>query len=211
MKAYRCGEIIHWNITEQENSASHCGFTYLHCTLLGTGGKQQQDFNKRRAVSCTIVFCWFPLLVFSLYWCKALPPLKLGSCICSVLVREICSSFGTPCASSSSRGLPAEPCSNALVLLYKTSCQGWDIFLFLLLRFWKFAMKKCHKLSNGTWCRCMIFYWIVKFESISNTPTVCTSVHQSTHLPCEYFHIFKNLLTNVTLFLNTVCGNNTIF
>lgn len=130
---------------EQENSASHCGFTYLHCTVFAWNWRKaasmQQDFNKMRAVSCTIVLCCFPLLVFSLYWCKELPPLKLGS----VLVREICSSFGTPSASSSSRGFPAEPCSSALVLLCKTSCQGWDVFPFLLLRFWKFAMKKCHK------------------------------------------------------------------
>lgn len=47
--------------------------------------------------------------------------------------------------------------------------------------------------------------WIVKFESVSNTPTACTT------FTCEYFHIFKNLLKNVMLILSTVCDNNTIF
>lgn len=130
--------------------------------LLGTGGKQHpcsRSFNNMTRSSwlypCVLLF---PLVtVFSHYWCRALPPVKLSSCICSVLVREICPSFGTPSASSSNRGFPAEPCSRALVLLYTSSCQGWDVFPFLLLRFWKFAMKKWQKLSNGTWCRCRIF------------------------------------------------------
>lgn len=99
------------------------------------------------------MICCFPLLQCSHYWCRALPPLKLSSCICSVLVREICSSFGTPSASHSSRGFPAEPSSSALALFYKNSCQGWDVFLSVLIL--KVCCEEMTQIEQ--WCRCTIF------------------------------------------------------
>lgn len=125
----RSGEMIHWNVIEQENSATHCGFTYFHCTL--SYCVQENTFcleleessihavgvsvKWERAVNCTTVL--FPFVtMLSFYWCKTLPPLKLGLHICSILVREICSSFGTRNTRNISRGFPAEPYSNALAL-----------------------------------------------------------------------------------------------
>lgn len=89
-------------------------------------------------------------MMFSLYWCRTLPPLKLCLCICSILVREICYSSGIPRMSSSNTGFPAVPCSWATALFYKNCCQGWDVSPFSLLRFWKFATTKWNKTSKGS-------------------------------------------------------------
>lgn len=130
----------------------HCPLRYHgreHIFCLQLEERQRpssMSFNKMRKSSqlyhYVLLFNSPFLTMFSLYWCRTIPLLKLCLCICSILVKEICYSSGIPRTSSSNTGFLAEPRSCAIALFYKNSCQGWDVFPFLLLRFQKFAMKK---------------------------------------------------------------------